>query len=774
MKGKVMKGKIMKGKGIKTKSVKRVVALAAALVMALSVTGCGGGGQSGAEFVYVPEFKEFEDDDVSYNMQYADNCLYYESYSWDELDGFKSSIVKYSLTDGSKEDVSLESAGSANMSAFVVGSDGRIYAYMVDYSEDRMNPEGYFEPKRTLCRYDENGQLIFSYDMDDLWQTAASDGYGLYVQSMAVDKEGRVYLSTSNSVWLFDEECSYWGTVDTGTDWISDMGAGKDGKVYICYYNSNPDSNGYILAEIDYEGKALGAAYENFINRGNSGLTPGAEYDFLCSDGSSLYGYNLKSQENEKILDWLDSDVNGTYVGCVGQLEDGRIFAVINDWSSSDNSVALLTRTKASEVPQKETIVIATLSGGSDLQAAAVKFNKSSDRYHISIKEYIDYNNWNENSWTDALTNLNNDLTSSHCPDIIDLNGLNIEQLAAKGVFEDLTPYLDKSSLSKDSFVPSVLEAYTYNGNLISIPASFDIRTVIGRGSDVGYEAGWTMDDMIAYADGHPNAQLFDYSDKSSILQMCIMFNESAFIDWSAGECKFDTPEFKSLLEFVNRFPDEFQYEDNIESTPTKIQKGEILLETAYIYDFDEIQMYDEIFGGDMVCIGYPTIDGSSGTALTADRAYAIVSKSKMKDGAWEFIESYLSGSDENNRFRWGFPNNREELAAMAKEAVEIEYIRDENGDLLLDENGEPIPMNVGSSVGYQDGWSYTYRVATQEEVDLVMQLIESARPVYNSNDEVLNIINEEAAAFWQGQKSVDDVANIIQSRINIYVNENS
>ena len=760
---------------MKGKRFKKIFTCAAALIMALSVTACGGnGGKNGADFVYVPEFMEIEDDNISYNVQYADNCLYYESYSWDEQEGYKSSIVKYSLLDGSTATVPLEFDGSVNMNAFKVGQDGSVYAYMEDYSEDRMNPEGYYDPKRTLCRYDENGQLTFSYDMTDLWQTAASDGYGLYVQRMAVDKGGRVYLATSNNVWLFDEECNYWGTAETGTDWISDMGTGKDGKVYVCYYNSNPDSNGYILAEIDYEGKALGATYENFISSGNSGLTPGAEYDFLCSDGSSLYGYNLKSQENEKLLDWLDSDVNGTYINCIGQLEDGRIFAVINDWSSNDNSIALLTKTKASEVPQKETIVIGTMSGGYELQAAAVKFNKSNDQYHISIKEYIDYNNWNENSWADALTNLNNDLTSNNCPDIIDLNGLNMEQMAAKGVLEDLTPYLENSSLSKDSFVQSVLEAYTYNGALVSIPASFEIRTVIGRGSDVGYVAGWTMDDMIAYADKHPNAQLFDYSDKSSILQMCLMFNESAFIDWSAGECKFDTSEFKSLLEFVNRFPNEFRYEDNIASTPTKIQKGEILLEAGYIYNFDEIQMYNEMFSGDMVCIGFPTIDGSSGTALTADQAYAIVSKSKMKDGAWEFIESYLSGSDENDRFRWGFPNNKEKLAAMAKKAVEIEYVRDENGDFLLDENGEPIPMNVGSSIGYEDGWSYSYRTATQEEVDLVLDLIETAKPVYRSNDEIINIINEEAEAFYQGQKSVDDVVNIIQSRINIYVNENS
>lgn len=760
----------MKGKGIKTKGIKKVIALASAFIMALSSTACGGNGASGADFVYVPEFMEIEDKNISYDMRYVDGHLYYESHSWDEVGGYRNNIVKYSLTDRSSSVIPIEFGEAVYMNSFAVGPDGSIYTFIEDRSEEQTGSEGFLaEPKRILSRYDANGEQLSSYDMTELWQEAISKGFDPYVRNMIVDREGRIYLSCSAHIWLFDEECGFWGTVETGTDWISDMDTDKDGKVYICYYNYNPDGADYILAEIDYEGKAVGAAYENFIGRNSYSLTPGTEYDFLSSDGTSLYGYKLESQEKEKLFDWLDSDVNGNYVNYVGQLDDGRVFAVINDWQNNDNSVALLTKTKASEVPQKETIVIGTISSSSNLQEAAVKFNKSSDQYHISIKEYLDYDNWSENSWSDALTNLNNDITSSHCPDIIDLSSLNVEQLAAKGVFEDLTPYLENSSLSRDSLVQSVLDAYTYDDSLVSIPASFGLQTVVGKGSEVGYVTGWTMDDMIAYADEHPSAQLFNYSDKGSILEMCMMFNESAFIDWNAGECKFDTPEFKSLLEFVNRFPDEFQYEDGSASTPTKIQNGEILLDTMGVYDFNQIQMYNEIFSGDMVCIGYPTADGSSGTALAAREAYAITSKSKRKDGAWEFIENYLSQAGENSMYSFGFPNNKERLTVMAEEAMGIEHPTDEEN-----ESGQVVAISSIGSISHMDGWSYTFRDATQEEVDIIMQLIETARPAYSSNDQILNIINEEAAAFYQGQKSVDEVANIIQSRISIYVNENS
>ena len=42
----------------------------------------------------------------------------------------------------------------------------------------------------------------------------------------------------------------------------------------------------------------------------------------------------------------------------------------------------------------------------------------------------------------------------------------------------------------------------------------------------------------------------------------------------------------------------------------------------------------------------------------------------------------------------------------------------------------------------------------------------------YYDNAEVLKIIEEEAAPFFLGQKNVKSVAEIIQNRIQLYVNE--
>ena len=288
----------------------------------------------------------------------------------------------------------------------------------------------------------------------------------------------------------------------------------------------------------------------------------------------------------------------------------------------------------------------------------------------------------------------------------------------------------------------------------------------------VGSEGGWTLEQLIALANEHPDAELFDRVSKLSILQTAMMFNEDAFINWETGECSFDTDGFKNILEFVNRFPDEVNWEQGADSEPARIQNGEVLLSDAFIYDFNQLQMYNEIFQGDYNCVGFPTVDGSGGHALSASEAYAITTKSEKKDGAWEFLESILAEED-NNLYYSGFPTLKSKLEKMAEEAVTPDYVTDENGEIMKDENGEAIINEGVSSVGYEDGWSYTYRLATQEEVDKVMELMDLAKPVsYNGDDEISKIINEEAEAFFKGQKSVDEVAGIIQNRVNNYVGE--
>ena len=60
----------------------------------------------------------------------------------------------------------------------------------------------------------------------------------------------------------------------------------------------------------------------------------------------------------------------------------------------------------------------------------------------------------------------------------------------------------------------------------------------------------------------------------------------------------------------------------------------------------------------------------------------------------------------------------------------------------------------------------------TQEQADKLMELIESTDKVANYDSSIYDIVTEQAAAFFAGQKSAEEVAKLVQSKANIFVNE--
>ena len=731
--------------------MRKIAVLFFSVFLVFSLVSCGnrqGNETNGTpSLVYVPEYLELGDEGESllhYDALLDGDMLCHPVLSWEERAGTSQLVMhRHSLTEDTLVEVPFKDA-AAGINVWTLGVDGSTYFVLYGWNSEEAAEAG--SEGTILVKYSASGNLDFWRDITELLT-----GEDFYYRRIAVDDQGRTYLFTESGILLFDGNGNSCGTVNGGLGnsiYSGSFGRGSDGKVYISGTQNNGPNDGDTLYQVDFEMRRLGSGYADFPAKGNS-LTLDAAGNIVTYDGTTVYTYDLNTQEKEPLFAWTDSGINVSDVDTVGILSDGRIAVFYQERQTNDSGVALLSGVDVAEAVQKQEIVLAQLYPQPDLPASVTSFNSRSDRYHITVKNYLEDYNVSEEEIEAAKTRLIADIISGNGPDILDSFGLHteVEELVSMGAFEDLNPYLDQSSvLVREDMIENVLSAETYDGIMVSIPASFSLYTFFGSPAMVGEEMGWTYEDVIALLEANPDSKLDNFCTyKSSIIFSCMDIND--YVDWETASCSFDSDEFKSLLEFVAQRPVLESLVSGSRLTE-KLSNGEILLLNAEVSDFASIQMVQERFQGEVTAIGEPTSDGSAESNLLIQNAALMLSQSKVKDGVWEFIEYYLT--EGNDMYRYGFPNSWSKLEKMIEETTEMIY-------------------DYG-------GYRFKAHVPTQEEIDQVLDVIRTGKNSNTSADEGMlrSIISEEVDAFFQGQKTVDEVADIIQRRASVYVSENS
>lgn len=764
---------------------KRIMALAMSVLLITGLAACNvsetGKNTQEDTFVYVAEYlpipKDFasgegENTGINANIiSLKGNILYYQKWEADAEGNYGSGLYSLDLlAEGAEaQPLNVHFGENRTPQKTLIDDAGNIYAVVSAYGLLDNPEEGFDYNKQTyqLEKWAADGQLVYETDLSSL--TENTDYF--YINYMEVDKDGNVYLADNNqNINVFGTEGDLLCSLSTD-NYFAAMGTSKDGDVYIAQWGSG---NGQELVKVDPVTKSFGSPLLGIpSNIYDSALIGGMTKDILLRDNSSMYEYDIKTQTSEEILSFIDCDINANYIRYYAPMEDGSVFLYLNDWESMSTDLVVLTKKQASEVTQKEAITLGCMYLDGDIQKNIINFNKTNEKYRITVKDYSKDIGEEEDAYEQAMMRMNNELLTGNGPDLLVLDNVNVNQLAAKGVWEDLNPYLDGSSLIKrEELVESVLKAYTAGDVLISIPSSFNISTLLSGQSLVGDEMGWTLDEMIAVVDKMPaDTQVMQYITKDNLLSMSLIFNEETYINWSTGECSFDTEEFKQVLEFANRFPAEYNYDEEQPSMPELVREGKLLLNDITLSDIAFYSIYEQIWGEPVTCIGYPSAT-TNGSSVRGYTALGMNSNSKQKEGAWEFLEYQVAQSSWDDRNSWGLPIKKAELDKLFEDAMTPEYQLDQNGEKMLDENGEPITNSKG---GY--GWgnsneTFEFFAATQKQVDDIKEVIYNTTTRYNYDTQLMNIIMEEAKPFFLGQKSVDEVTDIIQSRVQIYVNE--
>ena len=739
-----------------------------------SYSGLGKGGEDAAdmggavpekEWAYVPEFITVGDDRASYgDMQLLGDTVCYISMV-SEVAEEAQKICRYSLADRELTQISIQwpiEEQNREICSFAFNPDYSVWLIVNAYSAD------YSQLNRYLCRFDSEGRNLAALDITQ------EMGRGSSVGDMAVDGQGRIYVFTSEhaeegeaGVWLYTGDGDYQERLCFGvSETVRLIGTieGDDGRFYACISKGeSPDC--CTMLEVDFEGKRLTEVDTEFPNV--NGLCKGKQYDLLLYDDRFVCGYDFPAEGSgsgqmpEELFAWTDSDINGYFVEDLRTLGEDRYYATVGNWINKDRSIVVLRRTKASDVVPRKNMVLAAVDGGGDLAALAIKFNRSQGQYHIDVADY------------DSLTDLYNAILTKEAVDIINLSGVDVESLSRQGIFEDLMPYLERAQdLAPSDFVEGLLDTYTVNDLLAGIPERFRLETLGGDRGLLEGEPGLTLERLFAIAERNPEALPVGEVTKEEVMRYLMMFNQDAFIDWETGECRFDSAQFREVLEFANRFPDILETVPGEDSLPRKTHDGRVLFAIYNMGSLGAFQYFEGLFGETAAFVGFPTGDGKGGTLLYPRNAFGITAMSQCKEGAWEFIESILEPGQtermepeqvyrEYSYYDDAFPSLKRSLDIIAEYAIEDDRIWAEEGH------------SFGGRI-YDDGWFMEFHAVTREEIDAVLALVKDANPFRSAEgDEIIKIIGEEAPAFYSGQKSLEDVAEVIQSRVRIYVNEN-
>ncbi len=593
----------------------------------------------------------------------------------------------------------------------------------------------------------------------------------LNIGSVVADPDGNLIVGMDTTLQAIAPDGSIAWSIQAD-NYINSLVRLADGTVAVSMYGER----GTELRPVDIEKREFGEAFPIPDSAWN--LFPGDEnFDFYYTSGMYLYGFKLGEEEPVQVLNWLSCDINGDTVSgqslSIGR--DGTIRGVTTDYSigTMDSQFFTLTRVPADSLPQKKILTVAQLEYNPDYQLTSrmVRFNRSHDNVRLEYMDYAQYNT--ENDYSAGITKFNTEVMAGNLPDIIPTGQIAYRQIASKGLLEDLYPFIDNDpDLKREDFFPNLLSALEVNGGLYQVVSGFSVETLCGAASVVGDTPGWTYADFNAALAKMPDGctPLEPYVTRDQVLSSLLYADLDSFVDWGTGQVNFENDNFKQMLEFVRQFPAEYNWEehDSTENTQDLLQQGRQMLTQTYLYGLDSILWNNISFGGKSTYIGWPTTSGV-GSIMRFENGFAMSRNCSDKEAAWEFFRSMLVESGQENQYN--IPSNRNVFDKQLKDFMTPRYLKDADGNYLLDENGEKIQESRGGWLD-NDGVQHNVYAMTQEQADEVLQIIETCTKVANYDTSIFDIVNEQAQAYFAGQKTIDEVCRLIQSKANIYVNE--
>lgn len=690
--------------------------------------------------------------------------------SGDIVDVRKNTVIIFDVDGNVLNEFSIDSDISSSNA--YIDDDGSITFLFAEFvHNENQNATEYVN---RIESYNTEGELIIEVLLD-------YSEFTLFSSQITRDGNGYYYILAADvnnirRLWIFDENGNEIGRLNApGQYQIMNIFSLNDGRIFTRQSKMNGKNAEFIFVEIDSrsfrftneyrtDGAKINVSNENGIISDDLILTDGnEEFDILLRSYFGVYGYNFNTGVSTEMIDWQEAGINpGLSMPKYSIFSDNGIYCIEGEYKKvglkrETENVKLLKLTETEPITEtnKKVIKMAAVYTPDNVKRTVDDFNNNNNDCHIEINDYAD-GELTENSYAAALNKLNADISAGNYPDIIAINGnMPIFSYISKGVLEDLYNYINNDpDIDCSDYMPNALKALENNGKLFTVAESFQIETVIGKTSDVGANMGWTWEEYNKLIESRPDGtvpvagQLGDMSKRSFLLTM-LRPQMSDYINYEDGACDFMNSGFIDVLVTANNYPaSSEQFEED------SFKNGDPILMRVDFGGFSQLPEYETInFGEDVAFKGFPSDNTDEiGSYYEFFNEYAVCSYSDAKDEAFSFIKYLLTDRQENDdALRIGLPIRISSLERLAENAKfiygEEEYI-------------------------FRNGVQIKARNNNENDNQKIFNLINSANKRNNFDIQIWNIIADEAEAYFNGAKSAEKAADIIQNRISLYISE--
>ncbi len=368
-----------------------------------------------------------------------------------------------------------------------------------------------------------------------------------------------------------------------------------------------------------------------------------------------------------------------------------------------------------------------------------------------------------DTDWTKLLT----ELTSGKGPDLMLLNRDEMLTLQEKGVLAELSGVLSEEV--ENSIFEGILDCGKVGNDLYAMVYQGRFSTLMVS-KDIWQESTWTIEDVLDTLDkleqeGRPVESFCSSLWYEGGVTGELMFNlliydilNSSFVDMSKGTCNFESEDFYRLLEVCKEFNlTEKRSIMNINQSRRDEVRKEALEGKYLAYDgmgMDySLSRFSESMAGmsNYHFVGYPT-GGNCGNFWDVYSMIVVNANAEEREIIDEFLRYLYTKECQLNNFNDSIIVRKDLLEDTVRYSASTgECYQSFGNGVIVDLETKP------------DGSSY---------LNEYLAFLDSCLPEPAGVSDIQRILYEETAPFFAGDKSAEEVVKVIQSRVQLYLDE--